>query len=212
MRKIFLLFLLLCGMQTSMAQKDSRAREIIEATRNAFEKSKGIRTQFTAEHIVNGTSQGTVSGEMIIAGEMFQIQTEQTTTWFDGKNQWTYLHDNNEVNVSTPTPSELQSMNPYAFLNIYKQGFNYTVSNGTLRNNPVYTIRLTAESKDNDLQEILLDVTQRYYTPYCIRLRQKDNSWTKIVVRSFKDKQKFDKKDFTFPEKKFPGAEIIDLR
>lgn len=212
MKKIFLLLLFVCTLQNVAAQKDPQARKVLEATEKTFEKGKGISARFTAENFVNGQSQGSSTGTMKIKGQKFQLTTNDLITWFDGKTQWSYLKQNDEVNVSTPSASELQGMNPYAILNIYKKGFNYSVQKGTLRGQGVYTVRLTAENQSNDIQEILLDVSQSNYTPFCIRFRQKNGNWTKIVVRDFKNQQKFNDQDFTFPKEAYPNAEVIDLR
>ena len=212
MKKIFLLLLFVCGLQSVSAQKDPQARKVLEATEKAFSKGGGVSAQFSAENFINGQSQGSTAGNMKIKGQKFQLTTDHIITWFDGKTQWSYLKQNDEVNVSNPSASELQGMNPYAFLGIYKKGFNYSVQQGSLRGQAVYTVRLTAENKSNDIQEILLDVAQSSYTPFCIRFRQKNGSWTKIVIRNFKNNQSFKDQDFTFPQEAYPNAEIIDMR
>lgn len=212
MKKIFLLLLFVCGLQGAFAQKNAQARKVLEATESAFEKGGGISAQFTAENFSNGKSQGATSGSMKIKGTKFQMNTENVITWFDGKTQWSYLKQNDEVNVSTPTATELQGMNPYAILGIYKKGYNYSVKEGTLRGKGVYTVRLTAEKKSNDLQEIILDVEKGSYTPYCIRFRQKNGTWTRITVKGFKNKQNFADREFTFPKEAYPKAEVIDMR
>lgn len=212
MKKILLLLLFVCGLQGVFAQKNAQARKVLEATEKAFEKGGGVSAQFSAENFSNGQSQGVTKGSMKIKGKKFQLNTGNIITWFDGKTQWSYLKQNDEVNVSTPTATELQGMNPYAILSIYKKGYNYTVQEGTLRGKGVYTVRLTAENKSNDIQEILLDVEKNSYTPYCIRFRQKNGTWTKIVVRNFRNKQKFSDNEFTFPKEAYPKAEIIDMR
>lgn len=212
MKKIFLLLLFVCGLQGAFAQKSAQARKVLAATESAFEKGGGVSAQFTAENFSNGQSQGATSGTMRIKGKKFQLNTGNVITWFDGKTQWSYLKQNDEVNVSTPTAAELQSMNPYAILGIYKKGYNYSVQEGTLRGKGVYTVHLKAEQKSNDLQEIFLDVEKGSYTPYCIRFRQKNGTWTRIVVKSFKNKQNFSDSEFTFPKEAYPKAEIIDMR
>lgn len=212
MKKIFLLLLFVCGLQSISAQKDSQARKVLEATEKAFTQGGGVKARFSAENFVNGQSQGKTEGTMMILNQKFQLTTDQVITWFDGKTQWSYLKQNDEVNVSTPSKAELQGMNPYAFLSIYKKGFRYTMQKGSLRGQRVYTVHLTAEKPSDDLQEILLDVSQSNYTPFCIRFRQKNGVWTKIVVRDFKNKQSFKEQDFVFPKEAYPHAEIIDLR
>lgn len=212
MKKIFLLLLFVCGLQGVFAQKDPQARKVLESTERAFQKGGGVSAHFSAENFVNGQSQGSTSGTMKIKGSRFQLTTDQIITWFDGKTQWSYLKQNDEVNISTPTASELQGMNPYAFLNLYKKGFNYTVQQGTLRGERVHTVRLTAEQGGSEIQEILLDVSQKDYTPFCIRFRLKNGTWTKIVVRDFKNRQQFADQEFAFPQEAYPNAEIIDMR
>lgn len=212
MKKIFLLLLFVCGLQSVSAQKEPQARKVLEATEKAFSKGGGVSAQFSAENFINGQPQGSTTGTMKIKGQKFQLTTDHVLTWFDGKTQWSYLKQNDEVNVSNPSASELQGMNPYAILGIYKKGFNYSVQKGSLRGQGVYTVKLTAENKSNDIQEILLDVAQSNYTPFCIRFRQKNGNWTKIVIRNFKNKQSFQDQDFTFPQEAYPNAEIIDMR
>lgn len=212
MKKIFLLLLFVMGLQHVYAQKDTQARKVLEATEKAFEQGGGVSAQFRAETFSNGQSQGSTAGSLKIKGQKFQMSTDHHITWFDGKTQWSYLKQNDEVNISTPTASELQSMNPYAIVSIYKKGFNYSLQKGQLRGVNVYTVRLTAENKSNDIQEILLDVSQSNYTPFCIRFRQKNGNWTKIVVRNFKNKQNFSDQEFSFPQEAYPNAEVIDMR
>ena len=61
----------------------------------------------------------------MLKGNKFCLESGGIKTWFDGKTQWSYVEQNEEVNVSSPTPEEIQSVNPYALLTAYKKGFNY---------------------------------------------------------------------------------------
>lgn len=211
MKKLFLILALLLTTGSIQAQKQKEARRVLDATASAFEKGGGIQANFKAESFIDGNLQGSTNGEMRVDGEKFCLSTNETITWFDGKTQWSYVKPNDEVNISTPTPEELQTMNPYAFLRIYKKGFNYTVSNGSLRGKPTYEVILTAENKNQPIQEIRLDVEQKTYTPLCIRIRD-NQTWTRIVIDNFKNRQKFGNDAFTFDSKAYPNAEVIDLR
>lgn len=211
MKKLFFILALLLTTGSMQAQKQKEARRVLDATASAFEKGGGIQANFKAESFIDGNLQGSTNGEMRVDGEKFCLSTDETITWFDGKTQWSYVKPNDEVNISTPTPEELQTMNPYAFLRIYKKGFNYTVSNGSLRGKPTYEVILTAENKNQPIQEIRLDVEQKTYTPLCIRIRD-NQTWTRIVIDNFKNRQKFGKDAFTFDSKAYPNAEVIDLQ
>lgn len=211
MKKLFFILALFLTTGSMQAQKQKEARRVLDATASAFEKGGGIQAHFKAETFIDGNLQGSINGEMRVDGEKFCLSTDETITWFDGETQWSYVIPNDEVNISTPTPEELQTMNPYAFLRIYKKGFNYTVSNGSLRGKPTYEVILTTENKNQPIQEIRLDVEQKTYTPLCIRIRD-NQTWTRIVIDNFKDRQKFGHDAFTFDSKAYPNAEVIDLR
>ncbi|MCM1108320.1 MAG: hypothetical protein NC388_04580 [Clostridium sp.] len=209
--KHLLPLLLLTSTPLLHAQKNAQARKVLDAAAAAFSKGGGISIGFRADSFTGTTTQGSTEGQMDIKGNKFRLQTGQLTTWFDGKTQWSYLHENEEVNVSTPTREEIQAMNPYAFIGLYKKGFNYTLKENTLRGKDVYEVRLTAENGKQEIQEILLDVDKKSYTPMCVRILQ-GGTWTRIVVGRYADKQKFTDRDFRFDKSLYPDAEVIDLR
>lgn len=211
MKKLILSILFCSSMMFSFAQKSPEARKVLEATASAFEKAGGIRISFRADNYSGTQLQGSTNGEMSLKGKKFRLIADGITTWFDGKTQWSYLSENDEVNISVPTKEEMQSMNPYAFLELYKKGFNYTLSRGTLRNIPVYTVSLKAENQQQNIQEIIIDVRQSDYAPLCIRVKQKGD-WGRIVIHNYEKGLKLKDDLFRFNPAEFTTAEVIDLR
>ena len=196
---------------TLHAQKDAQARKVLDAATEAFTKGGGISIGFRANTFKGTEEQGSTAGQMDIKGNKFRLDTKQVVTWFDGKTQWSYLPENSEVNISTPTKEELQAMNPYSFIGLYKKGFNYTLKETTLRGKAVYEVCLTAEKTGQDIREIRLDVDKATYAPMCVRILS-DGVWTRITVDSYTEKQKFKDAYFRFDPSLYPDAEIIDLR
>lgn len=216
MKRIVLFLLMtfsyaLCS--TSMAaSKDKETRKFLEATSAHLNKCGGISLQFTVTTLLGKTVQESISGSMDIQGKKFQMQTPEMRTWFDGRTQWSLLTDDNEVNMTEPTGTELQAINPYAFVDIYKRGFNYKMKKGTLINGKEgRKIYLTADNAKQEIREIYLEVDNQY-NPVRVSMRQGQNQWVRIVVNSFRTGQKFEDGHFVFPKDTYPGAEIIDLR
>ena len=76
-------------------------------------------------------------------------------TWFDGHTQWSYVASADEVNVSEPTQEELQTLNPYAWLSLYKQGYRLKLSSvGGKQDKSVYYITMTAADKRKDPESL----------------------------------------------------------
>ena len=164
------------------------------------------RTGVTANFSISDGKTKSLGGTISVKGKMFHATTTQADVWFDGKTQWTYMKGNNEVNVSTPTESELQAINPYNFINIYKSGFKYSMK--TQGNN--CEIHLTATDSKRKLQEMYINANRSTYVPSQIKMKQ-GTRWSVITISNFK-KAKLNDNMFRFNRKTHPEAEIIDLR
>lgn len=201
MKRTYLLVLILFLSVSLSAQKDKQAREILDKTANALQQAGGIRATFW----------GTGNGTLLLKGNQFYLNSGGIQSWFDGKTQWSYLESSEEVNVSNPTPEELQTINPYALLSIYKNGYNYKYAGTKSRNGKQgFEVILTPENKQ-DITSITLFVSQTYQ-PLYIKVEQNNKSANEIIVTSYQTNQPLDNATFKFDKKKFPNAEVIDLR
>lgn len=149
---------------------------------------------------------GTTSGEIAIKGNKFHATTPDATIWFDGKTQWTYMRGNDEVNVSNPSEAELQAINPYNFINIYKKGFKLSAK--TVGNS--YEVHLKPTNKSRKIQEMYIIVDKNTYHPTHVKMLRKDK-WSVIIISQLTATSLNDAM-FQFNAKDFPQAEIIDLR
>ena len=151
-------------------------------------------------------SMGSTSGTIVIKGKKFHATTPQASVWFDGKTQWTYMKDNDEVNVSNPNEAQLQAINPYNFINLYKKGYNATLNS----NGNSHVVHLTASSADRKIKELFITVDKKTSHPTQVKLLQ-GKKWTIFDITNLK-KQAATDAEFRFNAKDFPHAEIIDLR
>lgn len=149
-----------------LAQKQAQAKLVLDKTAAAFEKAGGVKADFSVQAFNKGHSVGTATGTIELKGEKFFLKTAETVSWFDGKTQWSYLTQNDEVNISTPTEAELQGLNPYALLYLYKKGFDYELGKvADFHGKQVYEVILTATDKKQDLSRIVLYVVKSTYQP-----------------------------------------------
>lgn len=178
------------------------AQQVLDKAAQVVSNKQGVTAKFS----LSSTNIRTVSGTISVKGNKFQASTPMAMIWFDGKTQWTYLKDNDEVNVSNPTEAELQAINPYNFINLYKKGFNYTM---TTKGNS-YEVHLTASNPKRGIKEMYITVNKSTYVPSQVKMKQ-NNGWTTINISNFKSAQLNDAM-FRFNAKDYPHAEVIDLR
>ena len=177
------------------------ATKVLDKAAATITMKEGVKADFK----MTG-SMGSTSGTIVIKGKKFHATTPQASVWFDGKTQWTYMKDNDEVNISIPNESQLQAINPYNFINLYKKGYKATLNSDGNK----HVVHLTATSAERKIKELFVSVDKNTYQPTQVKLLQ-GNKWTVFDITNLK-KQAVSDAEFRFNAKDFPHAEIIDLR
>lgn len=201
--KIIVVLFIILGAQTVNAQNNAaQAKAILDKTTKIIGRAGGIRASFTMSHPTTGK----VSGTIAVKGNKYNARTPQATVWFNGKTQWTYMKNNNEVNISTPSAAQQQMMNPYTFVNIYKSGYKLATKASGVNN----VVHLVAQSGKQSIQEMYITVNAKTSLPSQIKMKHK-GKWYNITVGNFSTKN-LPNSLFTFNSKDYPSAEVIDLR
>lgn len=196
---LWALFAFHCSLFTSQTVAQT-AKAVLDKTASVVSNKSGAKASFT----IKG-DQMNASGTIAIKGRKFQTATPQASIWFDGKTQWTYLKKNDEVNIATPSVEEQQAINPYNFINMYKNGYKYTME----KKNGHFIVHLTASGKKS-ISEMYITINQKSYVPSQVRYKT-GKGWIIIDIRNFKAASLADGL-FRFNAKDFPNAEVIDLR
>ena len=115
------------------------------------------------------------------------------------------MKSTDEVNVSTPTEAQRLSMNPYALITLYRQGYNLSMTN----EGGSYVVHMKATNPKRNIPEAYVTVNKAYQLQK-IKIKQA-NKWTTITVSGIQRKNLSDN-IFTFNKKNYPSAEVIDLR
>lgn len=201
--KKFFLFVLLAGMTLcqAVAQQDSRAEGILNKMAESYRKAGSVSLSFG----------GTQSGRLLLKGNKFYLEGGGIKTWFDGKTQWSYVAQNEEVNVSAPTPEELQSINPYALLTSYKKHFNYRyVGEKTHQGKKGQEVLLTPKTRQ-DIRSVTLNVKENGIPVY-MAIQLQNGEKQEFLISSYQTGLSLPDATFQFNRQKYPKAEIIDLR
>lgn len=206
--KFIIGLLLAVSFAAPMAAQSSDATEILERVEAGFRKAGGVRAEFAMQ-----ASSGKSEGIIELEGEKFVLHAGGMTTWFDGRTQWTCLPSGEEVNVSEPTAEELQSLNPYAWLSLYRNGYRaqfyrHAFSADTAR---YYCVLLTAAHDSTELQSLIIYVQKNTYRPARIVLQQGGEE-VEITIVAYQDGLSWADNHFSFDVSKHPGIEVVDMR
>lgn len=204
---LFTVWMLFLTIPTVAQQPD--ARDILDRAADAFRKEGGVKITFSVR-----APEGNTNGSIRLKGDKFLLETEGVTTWFDGRTQWSYLASSDEVNVSEPTPEELQSINPYSWLSLYKQDYKLKVAKtGNASDDTAYKVVMTATKRSQDIQCIILYIEKGSFRPLKLSMVQRGSKDAAVVfIKSYQTGKNYDDSLFVFDRKAYPTAELVDLR
>jgi len=196
----------------SITAQDARA--ILDKASDAYNKSGAVTAKFTLDaRDTKAKTTYSYDGTAYMKGDKFKIEIPDAVTWFDGKTQWVYVKDTEEVNISSPTGDELQAISPSVLFNIYKKGFNL-VYKGEKRSGGknVQEIELTPQKKGSEFTKIIVEINKADNLFSKITAIDKSGMENILTIKSYQAGVNHSDTLFQFNKKDYPQAEIIDLR
>lgn len=224
MKKI-LLFLLLSalGFNHALAQKDAAAKKILNQVSARYRSYDVVKAEFTFtyENQQAGTKDSQ-SGTMISRSKANKYKVtifspedklavdEEIIS--DGKNQWTYVKKNNEVELSEVDNSK-ESMNPAQIFTIYEKGYKYVYDGDAKVDGKLcQVIDLTPEDENKPFFKIRLSIDKAKKQIFSAMIFDKNGSRYNYIVHNLIANVKVPESTFTFDKKNYPGVELVDLR
>ena len=150
-------------------------------------------------------------GKMTMQGSKFLIEANGMKIIFDGKTQWAYSADDNEVTITEPTQEEISQMNPIALVKAYKQACRIIFS-VTEKEQNFHVLEFYPKDKFADLKCLTIYVNKASNVPARLVMTTLSGSRTEMKFTGVKTAQKVDAKIFQYNPSEFPEAEINDLR
>ena len=199
-------WVLVLGFVLPAYAQQEEARDILRRAADTFLRSGGVNASFSVR-----SSEGSYTGAIRLKAEKFVLEAGGMTTWFDGHTQWTYLPESDEVNISEPTPEELQTINPYAWLSLYDRGYDLNLL--PAETSGQYKVEMLARSSEAQVSRLVLWLDKSSLQPVKFSLTLSGNvEPTEIIVQSYRTGQTYADRQFVFNPSEYPTAEVIDLR
>jgi outer membrane lipoprotein carrier protein len=211
---IALLALAASFVQPAAAQQDPKAAKILDQMSAKYQAMKAFKASFT-QTLENQTAKvkENMSGDILVSGTKFRLKLNGQEVINDGKNMYTYMKAENEVNISEYDPEDGQEINPSQIYTLYKKGYKYTYA-GTTKDGGVTcdVIELTPEDHNNQVYKVRLNVSQADKSVKSWKMFKKNGNRYTFTIKKFEPNALVDATTFTFDKAKYKGVKVIDLR
>lgn len=199
---IFILFAVLPFVL--FAQNDREAERRVKAVVSELKQS-AYDGRFTLLYY-NAQSETTdkQSGDLTIKGNKFRMTLGANETKFDGRTQWVFVSEYNEVSITEPIKEELREINPLAMIEYY-------VSKDKISQGEDGAINFyPTDPKESEYFRIELRLNKANL-PTRLVIYQKNGDKITLVWDSL-NKTKVNDDYFVLDVAKYPNVEVNDLR
>lgn len=204
-KNILILILIVTGTAMQISAAES-ASQLLEQAAGKFSTAKSIKANYT----LTSSEGGMTKGSVVFSGEKFAMTSPDILTWYDGTTQWSYLVANEEVNISEPTPEELQQINPFAVINKFRNAYTAKLLSSDAATKKIMLTAKSVRKSDILMATVTLNATTLF--PSKITLTFNGGQTVSIAISSVTQGNALPISAFRFPAAKYPGAEVIDLR
>ena len=197
------------------AQTDAKAKAILADVSKKYRSYDIIKTDFTytlenPQAKIKETQTGTIYVKS--KTNKYKVVLKEQELISDGRNQWTYLKADKEVQLSA-VDNDPNSLNPAKIFTIYEKGFKYVYMDDTKIGGRLYKIiELTPLDNKRSFFKVRLNidnVTKQIKT--AVIFDKNGNRYT-YTMESFTPNFKTSESIFAFDAKQHPGVEVVDLR
>lgn len=202
--------LLINSIFSANAQQSTEPERLINNLIQSL-NSSAIRTNFTLKFSEkNDLNSQQISGRLLLKGQQFYLDMNEMQVWFDGKTQWTYLPQSNEVSITEPSEEELGEINPVALLIAFRSKSNLRA--GRSRNTQNHLVEFTPKSNRETFTKVEVEFAKASGNLVSIRMENRDGSRQEISLSNYQRNVAVQPENFTFDRSKFRNVIINDLR
>ena len=144
------------------------------------------------------------NGTITLQGEAYKIVLPDQTITSDGKSLWTYMPDNDEVNIT----EDDGTMSPLKLVETYKH--HKTVFAKSDKGKGLRIIEIT--NSENKAEQITIIVDESKNEIRSFTLTDSEGNKHVVTLKEYSYDKTLSKNFFTPTEADFKGAEIIDMR
>ncbi len=151
-------------------------------------------------------------GDVTLQGNKYLLNLMGTEQMYDGKKLYVIIPEDEEINISSQSEEDDNSVTPSKMLTFYEDGYSYKMDIvQSVNGRKIQYVKLIPIDSKSDLKEILLGIDKQ--TKHIYKMIQKQNNGTNITitVNSFKTNQPLSKTLFVFDESKYENYYINRL-
>ncbi|MDD3687865.1 MAG: outer membrane lipoprotein carrier protein LolA [Bacteroidales bacterium] len=215
MKKNLLIISLLLISVAGFSQTDAAAITLLDEVAAKADKYTSLKVDFKmfVENLQT-KKRDTYTGSASYKAGYYKLDIMGQIVYSDGKTNWTYLKDAEEINITDNADNQAAMMNPKTLLKDYKTNFKVKyIADKFEANRPLVEIDMIPKViEGKKYTKITLKVDKTKKQIYSVRYVGKDGVSYLIEIIKFMENPTITDAEIKYSSSLYPGAEVIDMR
>lgn len=148
------------------------------------------------------------NGTMKLDNDRYSLTMENMKVWCDGKVQWSYMKDIDEVYITGADSEEAQNLSPLYIMEKYRENYSMVlVDKGTSA-----MVILTSKESEEEVERLELVIDKETARLQSLFIYMSAQGKVEVFLNNYVAKCSFGRNEYECPINAFPTAEIIDMR
>ncbi|OQX99997.1 MAG: hypothetical protein B6I20_09360 [Bacteroidetes bacterium 4572_117] len=216
MKKILLISIAFLVIFSLQAQKEEKAKKILEQVTQKTKSYSSIKIKFN--YVIDSRvdkMKDTTKGVIYLKGDKFKLFFQGNEVFSDGETVWTHMIDAGEITINDVDKEDDGALNPINILTMYEKGFKYRFMGDIKEGGELFSqIDLYPENQNKKSYSIIkLKIDKKNSHLRSIKMVGKDGIDYILDLVQFKPNAKVVDSMFSFKPAKYPkNIEINDMR
>jgi outer membrane lipoprotein-sorting protein len=210
MKKIFAIILIVYAAALSAQTSDNAAKNTVNKAVAKLQNG-ALQSEIKITVSTQNGQKSVQKGVLKLAGNKFYLKTDDFKIFFDGKTQWVYMEQLNEVTLSEPNKEELELVSPIFIIKNFDKKHRVLFDSNTPNDNFWHINLFPIDKKNCDYFKIILTINKKSSEVKQIEIWQKNGEKLAVTFDSYTALSP-ENKTFTFSTKDYPKVIINDMR
>jgi len=191
---------------------DKKSREILDKISAKAKTFKNMKFEFTYRMVDKAHSiDESLKGTVVVQGDKFNLDFMGRKIISDGKTVWSYDPDAEEIQISNVSEDN-EAFNPGKLLTSYDDNYRSKLIKTAKKDGVEYYIIDLYPKKGKSFYKIRLMIDKAKYQIVSGTVYGKDNVTYTYTIDKFTPDAELEANYFTMNLKKYPDADVVDLR
>ena len=148
------------------------------------------------------------SGIMLLDKGRYSLLMENMKVWCDGKTQWSYMKDIDEIYITEADSEEAQNLSPLYIMEKYRENYSASV----VSKGAVSVVALVSRDNDDEVNKVELYINKETYRLERLVIYMPSQGKVEVFLKGYVAKCKLGDDTYVCPVKSFSTAEVVDMR